>query len=162
MKIKAFIIFISFLICFPSLGFAKDELVMEKELMWWQINGHTGDTACFQLIFIDVGRDVPDMRKEQCGWTDGKYSLTLTGPPGTTVTFFGKNNFKKGNGFLTIKKKDDQKLWLWDLTAFPAGQWHSSEATDKSGAFEAFYNASPMFEQQVLSIKWGENMDEGS
>ena len=161
MKIKAFIIFISFLICFPSLGFAKDELVMHQELMWWQINGQSGESACFQLIYIEVGRDVPDMRDElldaNCGLTDGKYSLTLTGPPGTTVTFFGKYNFKKGNGFLTIRKKDDQKLWLLDLTDFPAGQWHKSEATDDSGAFESFYNPSPMFEQQVSSIKWGEH-----
>tara|TARA_B100000686_G_scaffold215767_1_gene222666 strand:+ start:357 stop:857 length:501 start_codon:yes stop_codon:yes gene_type:complete len=166
MKIKALIISVSFLICFPSLGFAKDELVMHQELMWWQINGQSGDSACFQLIYIEIGRDVPDMRDElldaQCGLTDGKYSLTLTGAPGTTVTFFGKYNFKKGNGFLTIRKKDDQKLWLLDLTDFPAGQWHTSEATDDSGAFESFYNPSPMFEQQVSSIKWGEYVDEGS
>jgi len=160
MKIKVFIISISFLICFPSLGFAKDELVMHQELMWWQINGQSGESACFQLIYIEVGRDVPDMRDElldaNCSLTDGKYSLTLTGPPGTTVTFFGKYNFKKGNGFLTIRKKDDKKLWLLDLTDFPGGQWHTSEATDDSGAFESFYNPSPMFEQQVSSIKWGE------
>ena len=166
MKSKAFIISISFLICFPSLGFAKDELVMHQELMWWQINGQSGESACFQLIYIEVGRDVPDMRDElldaNCSLTDVKYSLTLTGPPGTTVTFFGKYNFKKGNGFLTIKKKDDKKLWLLDLTDFPGGQWHTSEATDDSGAFESFYNPSPMFEQQVSSIKWGEYVDEGT
>ena len=160
MKIKAFIISISFVICFPNLGFAKDELVMHQELMWWQINGQSGESACFQLIYIEVGRDVPDMRDElldaNCSLTDSKYSLTLTGPPGTTVTFFGKYNFKKGNGFLTIRKKDDKKLWLLDLTDFPGGQWHTSEATDDSGAFESFYNPSPMFEQQVSSIKWGE------
>ena len=166
MKIKAFFISISFLICFLIPGFAKDELVMHQELMWWQINGQSGESACFQLIYIEVGRDVPDMRDElldaNCSLTDGKYSLTLTGPPGTTVTFFGKYNFKKGNGFLTIKKKDDKKLWLLDLTDFPGGQWHTSEATDDSGAFESFYNPSPMFEQQVSSIKWGEYVDEGS
>ena len=161
MKIKVFIILIIFIISFPIAGLAKDELVMEKELMWWAINGQSGDSACFQLIYIEVGRDVPDMRDElldaNCSLTDGKYSLTLTGPPGTTVTFFGKYNFKKGNGFLTIRKKDDQKLWLLDLTDFPADQWHTSEATDDSGAFESFYNPSPMFEQQVSSIKWGEH-----
>jgi hypothetical protein len=160
MKITIFTITLIFLIAFPSCTFAKDELVMEKELMWWAINGQTGDSACFQLIYIEVGRDVPDMRDElraaACGLTDGKYSLTLTGSPGTTVTFFGNYNFKKGNGFLTIRKKDDQKLWLLNLTDFPAGQWHTSEATDDSGAFESFYNPSPMFEQQVSSIKWGE------
>ena len=161
MKIKVFIIFVIFIIWFPIVGLAKDELVMEKELMYWAINGQSGDSACFQLIYIEVSRDVPDMRDElqaaACGLKDGKYSLTLTGSPGTTVTFFGNYNFKKGNGSLTIRKKDNQKLWLLDLTDFPAGQWHTSEATDDSGAFESFYNPSPMFEQQVSSIKWGEN-----
>ena len=160
MKITIITITLIFLIVFPSFTFTKDELVMEKELMWWAINGQSGDSACFQLIYIAVGRDVPDMRDElraaACGFTDGKYSLTLTGSPGTTVTFFGNYNFKKGNGFLTIRKNDDQKLWLLDLTDFPVGQWHTSEATDDSGAFESFYNPSPMFEQQVSSIKWGE------
>ncbi|GIS84062.1 MAG: hypothetical protein CM1200mP16_03620 [Nitrospina sp.] len=32
--------------------------------MYWAINGQSGDSACFQLIYIDVGRDVPDMRDE--------------------------------------------------------------------------------------------------
>ena len=154
MKITAFLATFSFLVCFPALSSAKDELVMFKEVMWWAINGQSGDSACFQLIYIEVGRDVPDMRNEQCAGDDGKFSVTLSGPPGTTVTFFGKYNFKKGNGFLTIKKKDDQMLWLLDLTAFPSGQWFTSDANDNSGAFEAFYNASPMFEQSVSSIKW--------
>ncbi|MBN4078254.1 hypothetical protein JYT29_02875 [Nitrospina gracilis] len=157
MKTKAVIISLSFLICFPSLGFAKNELVMFKEVMYWAINGRGGDVACNQLINIEEGRDVPDMRNEPCAHDDGKFSVTLSGPPGTTVTFFGKYGFKKGNGFLTIKKKDDQMLWLWDLTAFPSGEWHTSEATDDSGAFEAFYNASPIFEQSVSSVKWGNN-----
>ncbi len=160
MKIKTFIIAISFLICFPSLGFAKNELVMDKEVLYWTNSGKGGEWACYMLITIEVGRDVPDMRDEPCGYTDGKFSVTLSGPPGTTVTFFGKYGFKKGNGFLTIKKTDDQMLWLWDLTDFPAGQWYSSEATDDSGAFEAFYNASPMFEQSVFSIKWGNESPE--
>lgn len=160
MKIKAFLIILSFLICFPGLSSAKDELVMKKELMWWAINGHSGDTACFQLIYIEVGRDVPDMRKEQCAYDEGKFSVTLSGPPGTTVTFFGEYNFKKGNGYLTIKKTDDRMLWLIDLTSFPDGQWHTSEANDDSGAFEAYYNASPIFDRSVSSIKWGEHSPE--
>ncbi len=158
MKIKTYFATFIFLLCLPSLGFAKDELVMHKEVMYWTNTALNGDSACFQLIFIEVGRDVPDMRKEKCGYTDGKFSLTLAGTPGTTVTFFGEYGFKKGNGFLTIKKTDDRMLWLLDLAAFPAGQWHTSEATDDSGAFEAFYNASPIFEQSVSSIKWGDHI----
>jgi len=129
---------------------------MEKKVLHWSSMG-ISDNACMELITIEEGRDVPDMRKEQCGYTDGKYEVTLSGPPGTTVTFFGKYGFKKGNGFLTIKKKDNQKLWLLDLASFPAGEWFTSEATNDSGAFEVFYNASPQFEQSVSSIKWGNN-----
>ena len=43
-----------FLMTFPIAGLAKDELVMEKELMWWAINGQSGDSACFQLIYIEL------------------------------------------------------------------------------------------------------------
>jgi len=161
MKIKIFIAALSFLICLPSLGSAKDELVMFKEVMYWSGSFNYDDSACNQLIFVEVGRDVPDMRKEKCAYGDGKFSFTLSGPPGTTVTFFGKYGFEKGNGFLTIKKTDDQKLWLLDLTAFPPGEWFTSEANDDSGAFEAFYNASPIFEQSVSSIKWGDHYPEG-
>ncbi len=154
MKITTFLTALSLLIGFPSLGFAKPELVMQKEILNWAGMSKTDD-VCMELITIKEGRDVPDMRDEQCSDTEGKFTVTLKGLPGTTVTFYGKNGFKKGNGFLTIRKKDDRMLWLWDLTAFPAGKWHTTEATDKSGAFEAFYNASPMFEQSVSSIKWG-------
>jgi hypothetical protein len=154
MNIIAFVISINFLICFPSLGFAETELVMEKEVLNYSAMG-IGDQACMELIIIKEGRDVSDMRDEHCPLSEGKFSVTLSGPPGTTVTLFGRFDFIKDNGFLTIKKKDDRKLWLWDLTDFPSGQWHNSEANNKSGAFEAFYNASPTFEQSVSSIKWG-------
>ena len=97
------------------------------------------------------------MRDKPCFLRDGKYTLTLTGPPGTNVTLFGKFNFKKGNGFLTIKKKDNRKIWLLDLIYFPAGQWFYTEATEDSGAYETFYNPSPNFEESIYSIKWGAN-----
>ncbi|MBN4078255.1 hypothetical protein JYT29_02880 [Nitrospina gracilis] len=153
MKITTFITALSFLICFPDICSAKNELVMQKEVLNWS-QMSISDIACAELIIIEEGRDVPDMRNEHCANTEGKFNVTLSGPSGITVTFFGKYGFKKGNGFLTIKKKDDKKLWLWDLTAFPPGEWHTSEATNDSGAFEAFYNASPLFEQSVSSIKW--------
>ncbi len=156
MKITAFFATLCFLICSPSLAFSKSELVMEKKVLNYAQMG-IGDQACMELIIIKNGRDVTDMRDEHCAYSEGKFNVTLSGPPGTTVTFFGKNGFRKGNGFLTIKKTDDQMLWLWDLTNFPSGQWHTSKANDRSGAFEAFYNASPMFEQSVSSIKWGNN-----
>lgn len=126
---------------------------MEKEVMYWTL-GRT-ETACTPSIIIEAGRDVPDLRDEICGSVFGKFSITLSGPPGTTVTLFGNYNFSEDNGFLIIRKNDDQMLWLHDLVAFPAGQWSSSKADKDSGAFEAFYKASPIFEESVSSVKWG-------
>ena len=155
MKLTAFLTALTVLIGFPGLSFGKDEMVMRKEPLDWAVT-RDGD-VCYRLFSIKVGDDVPDMRDQPCFFRDGKYTLTLTGPTGTTVTLFGKFNFKKGNGFLTIKKKDHRKIWLLDLIYFPAGQWYTSEGNENSGAFETFYNPSPMFEESIFSIKWGVN-----
>ena len=155
MKLTAFLTALTILISFPGLSFGKDEMVMRKEPLDWTVT-RDGD-VCYKLIPIEVGEDVPDMRDKPCGLRDGKFSLTLSGPPGTTVTLFGKYNFKKGNGFLTIKKKDYREIWLHDLIYFPADQWFYSEANEDSGAYETFYNYSPIFEESIYSIKWGAN-----
>ena len=155
MKLTAFLTALTILIFIPGHSFGKDEMVMRKETLAWAVT--IDDDVCYQLIPIGVGEDVPDMRDKPCGLRDGKFTLTLSGPPGTTVTLFGKFNFKKGNGFLTIKKKDHRKIWLLDLIYFPAGQWYTSEANENSGAFETFYNHSPIFDESIYSIKWGAN-----
>jgi hypothetical protein len=153
MKITAFLSI--FLTYFPLIGFAQDELVMQKEFMYWEST--ISDSSCNQLIYIELGRDVPDLREEPCGNINGKFSLTLSGPPGTTLTLFGDYDYNKENGFLIIRKIDDQQLWLLDLIAFPAGQWFSSKDNKNSGAFETFYNPSPTFEESISSLKWGSN-----
>ena len=155
MKLTAFLTALTVLIGFPGLSFGKDEMVMRKEPLDWAVT-RDGD-VCYRLFSIKVGDDVPDMRDQPCFFRDGKFSLTISGPPGTTVTLFGKFNFKKGNGFLTIKKKDNRKIWLLDLIYFPADQWFYSEANENSGAFETFYKYSPIFEESLYSIKWGSN-----
>ena len=154
MKNTIFTITLIFLFGFTNCTFAKDGIVLRKETMYWAVT--IDDDVCYKLIDIEVGRDVADMRDEPCSLSDGKFSFTITGPPGTTVTLFGRYNFKKGNGFLIIKKKDDKKIWLQDIIDLPPDQWFYSEANDDSGAFDAFYNPSPMFEQSLHSIKWGE------
>ena len=155
MKLTAFLTALTVLIGFPGLSFGKDEMVMRKEPLDWAVT-RDGD-VCYKLIPIEVGHDVPDMRDKPCSSRDGKFSLTISGPPGTIVTLFGKYNFEKGNGFLTIKKKDHREIWLLDLIYFPAGQWFYTEETEDSGAYETFYNPSPNFEESIYSIKWGAN-----
>ena len=155
MKLTAFLTALTILIGFPGISLGEDEMVMRKETLPWTVT--IDDDVCYMLITIKAGEDVPDMRDKPCFLRDGKFTLTITGPPGTTVTLFGKYNFEKGNGFLIIKKKDDKKIWLQDIIAFPPDQWFYSEANEDSGAFDAFYNPSPMFEQSLYSIKWGES-----
>ena len=155
MKLTAFLTALTVLIGFPGLSFGKDEMVMRKEPLDWTVT-RDGD-VCYKLIPIEVGHDVPDMRDKPCSSRDGKFSLTISGPPGTIVTLFGKYNFEKGNGFLTIKKQDHREIWLLDLIYFPAGRWFHTEETEDSGAFETFYNPSPNFEESIYSIKWGRN-----
>jgi len=155
MKLIAFLTTLIILIALPGLSFGKGEMVLRKETLAWAVS--IDDDVCYRLITIKVGDDVPDMRDQPCFFRDGKYTLTITGPPGTTVTLFGKFNFKKDNGFLTIKKKDNRKIWLLDLIYFPADQWFYSEANEDSGAFETFYKPSPIFEESLYSIKWGAN-----
>ena len=155
MKLTAFLTALTVLIGFPDLSFGKDEMVMRKEPLDWTVT-RDGD-VCYKLIPIEVGQDVPDMRDKPCSSRDGKFSLTISGPPGTIVTLFGKYNFEKGNGFLTIKKKDHREIWLLDLIYFPAGRWFYTEETEDSGAFETFYNPSPIFDESISSIKWGTN-----
>ena len=154
MKNTIFTITLIFLLGFTICSFAKEGIVLRNETMYWAVT--IDDDVCYKLIDIEVGRDVADMRDEPCSLRDGKFSFTITGPTGTTVTLFGRYNFKKGNGFLIIKKKDDKKIWLQDIIDLPPDQWFYSEANDDSGAFDAFYNPSPMFEQSLHSIKWGE------
>ena len=155
MKLTAFLTALTIFIGFPGLSFGKDEMVMRKEPLDWAVT-RDGD-VCYRLFSIKVGDDVPDMRDQPCFFRDGEFSLTISGPPGTPATLFRKFNFKKGNGFLTIKKKDNRKIWLLDLIYFPAGQWFYTEATEDSGAYETFYNPSPNFEESIYSIKWGAN-----
>ena len=155
MKLTALLTALTILITFPGLSFGEGEMVMRKETLPWAVT--IDDDVCYRLFTIKVGEDVPDMRDKPCFSRDGKFTLTITGPPGTTVTLFGKFNFKKGNGFLTVKKKDYREIWLLDLIYFPAGQWFYTEATEDSGAYETFYNPSPNFEESIYSIKWGAN-----
>ncbi len=155
MKIKSFLVTCSFLICFPVHASAMDELVIRKFVMDWNIARQ--NFTCLPPIQIEVGRDVSDIRDEKCGSVFvGKLDITLSGPPGTTVTLYGDYNFKKDNGFLILRKNDDQTLWLKDLVDLPVGQF-SSEANEDSGAFEAFYKASPIFDRSVYSVQWGDN-----
>ena len=153
--IKIILTTIIFYVIFIPSSFANDgKLMLDKLRMDYNIS--LGDSACDELFYIESGKDIPNMRGYYpCYHRTGRYTMTLFGPAGTTVTLFGKHSFDKERGYLIIRKKDDKLVWILDLEDFPNQQWFNSMAVKKSGAYEAFYNSAPIFEQNVSSIKWG-------
>ncbi len=156
MKIKTFVAILISLLGFSASLYAKGgELMLSKENLFDSDTILERRPNCEELFYVDSGKDVPDMRDFRNYFCEGMYTLTLKGPPGTTVTLFGKFFFKKESGYLILKKKDDQMIWLLDLEAFPHDRWVSNEATNKSGAYEVFYHPAPKFGQRISSVKWG-------
>ena len=131
----------------------EGELVLDKLRLDIHIN--LGDSSCDELLNIASGNDIPDMRVFDCYHRTGKYTMTLTGPPGTMVTLFGNFSYGKERGYLIIRKKDDRQIWLLDLEDSSPDGWIQVEARRQSGAYEAFYHAAPIFSQNISSIKWG-------
>ncbi|GJL79107.1 MAG: hypothetical protein NPINA01_20960 [Nitrospinaceae bacterium] len=153
MKSKIFWIFLMSVLCFSEFAYANEgELVLDKIRLDFQIS--LGDSSCDELMNIASGKNIPDMRGFDCYHRTGKYTLTLAGPPGTTVTLFGEVSFGKDRGYLVIRKTDDRPVWLLDLEDFTSDQWNRVEAKRQSGAYEVFYHAAPIFSQNVSSIKW--------
>ena len=155
MKIKMLSLGLMLCMLFPAMSFAsKGQLMLDKVRL--DINIGRGDSACDELEYIDIGKDVPDMRDFRCYERSGKYNVTLRGPAGTTLSLFGSFTYGSERGFIVIRKKDDRQVWILHLEDFPAGKWSSHEASKDSGAFDVFYHAAPIFEQNVSSIKWGQ------
>jgi hypothetical protein len=155
MKIK--ILSLALLLCMliPTMSFSSSgQLMLDKVRL--DININRGDSACSVLEYVDVGKDVPDMRDFQCYARSGKYNVTLRGPADTTLSLFGSFEYGSERGFLVIRKKDDRQVWILHLEDFPSGKWSSQEATRDTGAYDVFYSAAPIFEQNVSSIKWGQ------
>ena len=136
-----------------------DELVLDKLRLDRNIS--LGDSACDELMYIDKDKDVYNMRGFPCFERTGKYTLTLDASPGTLVTLYGESEFGKNNGFLILKKIDDQPLWILDLENVSAGSWTHKAKTRDSGAYEAFYRPAPLFKENIASIQWGKWWTDG-
>ena len=91
MNIKIIWVLIIVAVGFPSVNWAgetKTELVLYKEL-WDSGALFFRGRTCNEVFTIKKDRnysDLRDMRNYNC---EGEYSLTLDGPPGTTITVFG-------------------------------------------------------------------------
>lgn len=141
---------------FPSVNWAEEtrtELILLKEAsdpwtLFWK--GRT----CEEVFYIKKGKDTPDLRDTVNYFCDGEYSLTLDGPPGTTVSLYGQFFFGEDRGYLTLTKTDHQQVWIWDLEDFPDRKWVVAEANKDTGAYEVFYRAGPNFKMNLGSVKW--------
>lgn len=149
---KTRIVLTAFLILSIVPSYAVADLVLIKlpQNIFWNTRG------CYARYNVPLNQDVPDMREFRYFLCDGVYNMTLDGPPGNVVTFFGAFDFKREYGYLIIKKTDDKQVWILDLEKFPVGKWHKVEAKGEYGGYEAFYHASSGFESNIASVKWGE------
>jgi hypothetical protein len=156
MNIKIIWVLIIVAVGFPSVNWAKEtktELVLLKELLdpgTLLLKGRT----CDEVFLIKKGQDYPDLRDMRNYFCEGEYSLTLDGPPGTTVTLYGQFFFGEERGYLTLTKTDHRRVWLWDLEDFPNEKWGVAEANKDTGAYEVFYHAGTHFKMSLGSVKW--------
>lgn len=111
---------------------------------------------CDQLFKVSPDKDVADMRDFDYYFCEGMYTLRLDGPKGMMVTLFGNFFFNKEEGFLVLKKLDDQLLWLLDLEDFPSGKWVNVAANKDSGAFAVYYYPAANFRKKISSLRWGQ------
>lgn len=115
--------------------------------------------VCQGLYDVRSGQDVADMRDFRDYWCQGRYTVTLEGEKGKTVTLFGQVGHKKQRGFMVIRKTDDRRVWLIDLDLFPGGKWIDRPANEDSGGAEIFFHKAPQFSQNISSVKWGKWWD---
>lgn len=140
-----------------SPGSAPDgELVLFKESITDVFARHPFGSECSGLYPVKRGKNVPDLRDFQYYFCEGIYSLTLEGPPQTTVTLFGSFFHRTGEGYLILRKADDRKVWIIDLEQFQSGKWiHVDPEDNRYGSYDVFYREAPNFERNLSSVKWG-------
>lgn len=133
----------------------RKTLVLIKEPLIELSEGGSASLMCNGTYKVDGGRDVPDLRDFPYFSCQGRYTLTLTGKKGTTVTLFRQFNFQKEKGFMVIVKKDNRKLWVINLDDIERGKWVSVPANRDTGAYDVFLKSKSMFDQFISSAKWG-------
>jgi hypothetical protein len=159
MRIKIFVVGLLIVLINSTFVFAAQELMLSKDQVFDGEASVEPDFFgnCDDLFYVDSGEDVANMSREfPYFYCQGMYTLTLDGPPGTTVTLFGNFSYRQERGYLVLRKKDAQKVWILELEEFPGNQWSTVEAEPKSGAYEAYYYPAVNFRRNVSSVKWGQ------
>lgn len=135
----------------------RGELILYKEPLFELEDNRR--MVCQGLYDVESGKNVADMRDFRHYWCQGRYTVTLDGEKGRTVTLFGQVDYQKKRGFLVIRKTDDRKVWLIDLDLIKDGEWITHPANDDSGGAELFFHGVPQFSQNISSVKWGKWWD---
>ncbi|MEE9259368.1 MAG: hypothetical protein V3U37_07465, partial [Nitrospinaceae bacterium] len=133
------------------LGAAGGELSLFKDDFYDADSFGGPKFMCEGIFYVDLEKNVPDLRDFNYYHCDGVYTLTLEGPSGTVVTLYDRFEFDANGGYITLRKTDDRTIWVYDLEKFSSDQWTVSEADKYSGAFEVYYHASPLFKSNISS-----------
>jgi hypothetical protein len=131
----------------------RGALILYKESLFEY--GGNESSGCNALYDVKTGRDVPDMRDFRQYFCEGRYTVTLEGKKGTTVSLFGQFKYKKNAGYMVFVKNDNRKIWLINLEDYPSGKWVNVQASRDSGAYRIYYKSMSLFSQNISSVKWG-------
>ncbi len=122
---------------FPGVNCAeetKTELVLIKQL----VNKFTPVTKrhTFETIFtVEKGWNYTGFLETTNVFCPEEYSLILDDPPRTTTTVYGQPFFKGDCGYVTLKKSDYRRVWVWDPEYFSDGKWAIAKANKDIGTY---------------------------
>ena len=141
---------------FSPLVSSAGELALFKESITEEGTRHPYMGGCSGIFYVKLDENVSDMRDFHDYSCEGDYSLTLEGPPNTTVTLFGNVFHITDRGYLVLRKTDDRKVWIIYLGSFKSGTWFHVDPEDKRyGGYDIYYQEGWHFERYISSVKWG-------
>jgi len=111
---------------------------------------------CESMVDFKAGEDQPNLFNYRHYNCLGRYSFTLRGEAGSTVTLFGTIDYHPERGFLIVRKRDPNLIWVDNLDQIPANLWVTREAQKGYGAYDVYFAKAPQFSQNIASIKWGD------
>jgi hypothetical protein len=158
MKLKTIWLLLIVTFAFPPVNWAvetKTELILFRETFDPFTIFHSG-RMCENVYYLKKGRNAEDLRDMRNHFCEGEYTMTLDGPPGTTVTLYGQFFYGEDRGAITVTKTDNRQVWIWDLEDFPDRKWVVAEANKSTGGYEVFYKAATNFKINIGSVKWDE------
>lgn len=132
----------------------RGELILNKGPLL-EIDTLQRTPVCESLLDFHAGKDQPNFFNYRDNNCQGRYTFTLRGKPGSTVTLFGNVDYRKERGYLIVRKTDEKEIWLTELESIPANQWVKREAENGYGGYEAYFASAPQFSQNIASVKWG-------